>query len=187
MTDIAYIRVSTVDQNTDRQLAELEFSRTFTDQTSGKDTHRPALQECLDYLRTGDTLHVHSIDRLARNLKDLQGMVETLNQRGVNIQFHKENMTFGADATNSMNKLMLQMMGAFAEFERAVIRERQREGIERAKLAGKYTHGKGGRKQSIDRMLVQQLRQDGVSLRKIAKQVGCSLSSVQRCLKQSDQ
>jgi DNA invertase Pin-like site-specific DNA recombinase len=81
-----------------------------------------------------------------------------------------------------MNKLMLQMMGAFAEFEREVIRERQREGIEKAKAAGKYSHGKGGRRKSLDRTTIYQLRDAGVSYRKISDQVGCSLSSVQRVL-----
>jgi DNA invertase Pin-like site-specific DNA recombinase len=173
-----------VDQNIERQLTDcdFEFQKTFTDRTSGKNKDRPALRECLEYLREGDTLHIHSIDRFARNLKDLQEMVWDLNQRGVTIHFHKENLIFGANGSNPMNKLMLQMMGAFAEFEREVIRERQREGIEKAKAAGKYSHGKGGRRKSLDRTTINQLRDAGVSYRKISEKVGCSLSSVQRVL-----
>jgi DNA invertase Pin-like site-specific DNA recombinase len=184
LAQIAYIRVSSVDQNTERQLTDcdLEFQKTFTDRTSGKNKDRPALRECLEYLREGDTLHIHSIDRFARNLKDLQEMIWDLNHRGVAIHFHKENLVFGVNGSNPMNKLMLQMMGAFAEFEREVIRERQREGIEKAKAAGKYSHGKGGRKKSLDREKIGQLRNAGFSLRKISVQVGCSLSSVQRVL-----
>ncbi len=184
MAQVAYIRVSSVDQNIERQLADcgIEFQKSFTDKTSGKSKDRPALRECLEYLREGDTLHVHSIDRFARNLKDLQEMVSDLNQRGVTIHFHKENLIFGVNGSNPMNQLMLQMMGAFAEFERSVIRERQREGIEKARAAGKYSHGKGGRKKSLDRTKIRQMRESGISYRKISELVGCSLSSVQRVL-----
>ncbi len=124
---IGYIRVSTTDQNTERQLDGITLDKTFTDKLSGKDTQRPQLQACLEYIREGDTLHVHSMDRLARNLMDLQGMVESLTNRGIVVQFHKESLTF-TDDTNAMNKLMLQIMGAVAEFERSLIRERQRKG-----------------------------------------------------------
>lgn len=184
MAQVAYIRVSSVDQNIERQLADcgVKFQKSFIDKTSGKSKDRPALRECLEYLREGDTLHVHSIDRFARNLKDLQEMVSDLNQRGVTIHFHKENLIFGVNGSNPMNQLMLQMMGAFAEFERSVIRERQREGIEKARAAGRYSHGKGGRKKSLDRSRILQLRESGISYRKISEQVGCSLSSVQRVL-----
>ena len=126
--NVGYIRVSSVDQNSDRQLSDTSLDVVFEDKCSGKDTQRPQLKACLRHLRSGDALHVHSIDRLARNLKDLQTLVEELTGRGVTIRFNKENLTFTGDA-NPMQKLMLQMMGAFAEFERSMIRERQREGI----------------------------------------------------------
>ena len=93
------------------------------------------LKECLKYLRKGDTLHVHSIDRLARNLFDLQKMVQTIIANGVSVKFHKENLVF-TGANNPMQKLQLQMMGAFAEFERSMIKERQREGIQAAQKKG---------------------------------------------------
>lgn len=137
---IAYIRVSTIDQNTDRQFADdgtSRFDRVFEDRASGGDRRRPQLQECLAYLRQGDTLHVHSIDRLARNLMDLQQIIDQLAGRGVTVVFAKENLTFGGQET-PMHRLMLQMLGAFAEFERAMIRERQAEGIAEARRKGRH-------------------------------------------------
>ncbi len=133
--DIGYIRVSSVGQNTERQLIDVNLDLTFTDKASGKDTDRPELTRCLNHLRKGDILHVHSIDRLARNLKDLQTIVESLTQKGVSVNFHKEHLVFESN-TSPMHTLMFQMLGAFAEFERTLTRERQREGIETAKARG---------------------------------------------------
>jgi len=135
---VGYIRVSTLDQNTARQLEGVTVKRTYTDKASGKDTKRPELVACMDFLRDGDTLHVHSIDRLARNLMDLQKLVEELNKKGVSIQFYKENLVFSPDFSSPMAQLQLQMMGAFAQFERSLIQERQREGITVAKAKGKH-------------------------------------------------
>lgn len=186
MSNIAYIRVSSTDQNTGRQLDSKcghQFTKVFEDKTSGKNTHRPALKECLEYLRQGDTLWVHSIDRLARSLRDLQNLIDTLLAKGVTVNFYKEGLTFQNQGTQDpFAKLLFQVLGSFAEFERNIIRERQREGIERAKEAGKYNHGKGGRKQTINRDRIKELRVKGVPFRKIAEMIGCSLSSVQRCL-----
>ncbi|MGI2028691.1 recombinase family protein [Endozoicomonas acroporae] len=139
--NVGYIRVSSIDQNTSRQLDGIELDTTFEDHCSGKDTNRPQLEACLRHLRAGDRLHVHSIDRLARSLKDLQSLVENLTEQGISIQFHKENLIFSGDS-NPMHKLMFQMMGAFAEFERSMIRERQREGIAAAKKQGKQIGAK---------------------------------------------
>ena len=139
--NVGYIRVSSIDQNAGRQLQDVTLDITFEDKCSGKDTNRPQLQACLRHLRRGDILHVHSIDRLARSLKDLQALVEELVGRGVEVHFHKENLVFAGDG-NPMQKLMLQMMGAFAEFERSMIRERQREGIAAAKAKGKQIGAK---------------------------------------------
>lgn len=150
---IAYIRVSTLDQNTSRQLDGMEFDKTFTDKASAKDTNRPALQQCLDFIREGDTLHIHSIDRLCRNLSDCQSLIDALIVKGVTIQFHREGLKFSGD-DDSMSKLMLQMMGAFAEFERNLLRERQAEGIAKAKEAGKYK----GRKRALDPAQVDDIR-----------------------------
>ena len=141
---VGYIRVSSVDQNTGRQLEGVDLDKSFTDKASGKDVQRPQLKAALDYLRDGDTLVVHSMDRLARNLDDLRRIVLELTARGVQVQFVKEGMLFtGEDAP--MSRLMLSVMGAFAEFERSLLKERQREGIALAKKAGVYK----GRKPSL--------------------------------------
>lgn len=141
---VGYVRVSTVDQNTDRQLDGITVDRIYTDKASGKDTNRPALAECLSYVRDGDTLVVHSMDRLARSLEDLRRTVRELTARGVKVEFVKENMTFTGD-DSPMSTLLLSMLGAVAEFERSMIRERQREGIALAKERGVYT----GRKPAL--------------------------------------
>ena len=177
---IGYIRVSTVDQNTERQLAGIELDKTFTDTCSGKDAHRPQLEACLDYLREGDTLHVHSIDRLARNLQDLLHLIEELVSRGVSISFAKEGLTFtGQD--DPFQRLQLQIIGAVAEFERSMIRERQREGIAFAKAAGKYA----GRKPTLSDEQVEQARQmiaEGKKKVDIAKALGVSRPTLYKAL-----
>lgn len=138
---VGYIRVSTIDQNTARQLDGIALDKVFTDKLSGKDTNRPQLQAALNHLREGDTLHVHSFDRLARNLNDLNGMVNDLVQRGVTVKFHMESLTFEPQVNGGLSpyhELLMQLLGAVAQFERANMRERQREGIAKAKEAGKY-------------------------------------------------
>jgi len=142
---IGYIRVSTLDQNTERQLDGIELDRTFTDKASGKDTKRPQLQAALTYLREGDTLVVHSMDRLARNSEDLLRTVRELTSRGVTVEFVKTHLKFSGKA-DQMAKLMMHMLAAFGEFERDLIRERQREGIAIAKAKGVYK----GRKKALN-------------------------------------
>jgi DNA invertase Pin-like site-specific DNA recombinase len=150
---VGYIRVSSIDQNTERQLEGVELDKTFTDKVSGKDVNRPALKAALDYLRDGDVLVVHSMDRLARNLVDLRTLVDSLTGRGIQIQFMKEGMLFTGEDT-AMSKLLLSVMGAFAEFERSLLKERQREGIAIAKKAGVYK----GRKPSLTPERIAELR-----------------------------
>ena len=125
---IGYVRVSSFDQNPERQLEHVPVDRLFSDKASGKDRQRPELERLLAFARQGDTVVVHSMDRLARNLDDLRLIVQKLTKRGVRIEFVKENLTFTGEDSPLAN-LMLSVMGAFAEFERALIRERQREGI----------------------------------------------------------
>lgn len=148
-----YIRVSTLDQNPDRQLEGAQVSKVFTDKASGKDMQRPQLDALLGYIREGDTLVVHSMDRLARNLDDLRCLVQQLTGRGVRIEFIKEGLTFTGE-DSPMANLLLSVMGAFAEFERELIRERQREGIALAKQRGAYR----GRKPALNRTQVAELR-----------------------------
>jgi DNA invertase Pin-like site-specific DNA recombinase len=135
---VGYIRVSTVDQNTERQLDGILLDITFTDKASGKDTERPQLQVALKHLRAGDTLIVHSMDRLSRHTEDMLRVVRELKAQGVAVQFIKENLTFSPKGTDPRDELMFTMLTAFAQFERAIIRERQREGIALAKTKGVY-------------------------------------------------
>jgi DNA invertase Pin-like site-specific DNA recombinase len=144
---VGYIRVSTLLQNTARQEMQLsgyKIDELFTDYCSGKDSNRPQLQAALKHLRKNDLLIVQSMDRLARNLDDLRKIVNDLTKRGIKVQFIKESLTFTGN-DSSMSNLLLSVMGAFAEFERSLIRERQREGIEIAKSKGKYK----GRKKAL--------------------------------------
>jgi DNA invertase Pin-like site-specific DNA recombinase len=150
---VGYIRVSSADQNELRQLEGVELDKKFVEKASGKDVKRPQLQAALDYLREGDVLVIHSMDRLARNLDDLRKIVLGLTKRGVIVEFEKEHLTFASE-DNAMSKLILSVMGAFAEFERSLIRERQREGVALAKKAGVYK----GRKPSLTPERAEQLR-----------------------------
>ncbi|GEC62067.1 resolvase [Gluconobacter oxydans] len=134
---VSYVRVSSVDQNTDRQTFDgVKVDKTFTDKCSGCTRNRPALNDMLGYVREGDTIICHSIDRLARNLADLLDLVQTLTGRGVCVRFMKEGLTFTGDES-PMQTMILQVMGSFAQMERALIRERQREGQEQARAAGR--------------------------------------------------
>lgn len=144
--NIAYVRVSTVEQNEARQLEALEkydIDKWFTEKVSGKDTNRPKLQDMIEYVREGDTIYVHDFSRLARSTKDLLEIVETLQKKNVRLVSNKENL----DSSTPTGKLMLTMIGAIAEFERQNLLERQREGIAIAKREGKY---KGGQVKQID-------------------------------------
>ena len=178
MSRVAYIRVSSVGQNVDRQLPDEKFDKTFTDKASAKDTDRPALADLLGYVREGDTVVVHSIDRLARNLADLEQLVDQLNSKGVSVEFRKESLIFSGGA-DPMQKLLLQMLGAVAEFERSMIRERQREGIAAAKAAGKQL----GRKRSLDDKDTKRLRAKrakGVGVRDLQDEFNISRATVYR-------
>ena len=180
---VGYVRVSSIDQNIGRQLEGIEVDRIFVDKASGKNTARPKFQEMLSYVREGDTIIVHSMDRFARSLKDLVTEVDQLVKRGVAIQFVKENITFTAQAT-PMDNLMLQLMGAFAQFEREIILERQKEGIKIAAAQGKYK----GRVHKLNQEQAEALRhawKEGKYPSKVdlAKAFGISRQAVYRYLK----
>jgi len=176
MSKIGYTRVSTLDQSTDRQ--ELGDIRVFEDKASGKSTDRPALKEMLAYIREGDEVVVYSIDRLARNLRDLEDIIKEVNSKGASVTFLTEKLTFsGSD--DAMSTLMLQMMGAFSQFERSMIRKRQAEGIAAAKAKGKDSPYKG-RKQSIDRKVVLKMLDAGEGMTAVAKALGVSRQSIYR-------
>ena len=173
---VGYRRVSTVDQNLDRQ--ELgEIDRVFEEKISGKNKDRAALQEMIAFVREGDEVVVFSIDRLARNLRDLEDIIKDVNGKGASVTFLTERLTFsGAD--DAMSTLMLHMMGAFAQFERSMIRKRQAEGIAVAKAAkdGRYK----GRKQSIDRAVITNMLDAGSSVTAVARSLKISRQSVYR-------
>jgi DNA invertase Pin-like site-specific DNA recombinase len=138
---IAYVRVSTVEQNEQRQIEAIKrygIEKWFIEKASAKDTNRPKLRELLDFARAGDTIHIHDFSRLARSTKDLLDIVELLNGKGVHLVSNKESI----DSSSPTGKLMLTMIGAINEFERTNLLERQREGIALAKREGKYKGGK---------------------------------------------
>jgi len=181
---IGYIRVSTLEQTTERQLEGLALDQTFTDKASGKDANRPQLEQMLRFARSGDTVVVYSMDRLARNLDDLRRIVHTLTGKGVRIAFVKEQLTFTGE-DSSMASLLLSVMGAFAEFERALIHERQREGIALAKQRGAYK----GRKKALSAAAVMQLRARiaaGISKAKVAQEFGISRQTLYQYLQAVD-
>jgi DNA invertase Pin-like site-specific DNA recombinase len=171
---IGYIRVSSLDQNAERQLDGIHLDKVFTDKASGKDTNRPQLQAALNHLRAGDTLVVHSMDRLARNVEDMLRLVREMNNRGVSVEFIKENMSFTAGSDEPRSTLMFTMLSAFAQFERSLIKERQREGIALAKAKGTVYKG---RKPTLNAERTAQLREQaatGANRTKLAKEFGIS-------------
>ncbi|MCQ4235819.1 recombinase family protein [Pseudomonas stutzeri] len=175
MATVGYIRVSTVDQNTERQLDGLTLDKVFEDKCSGKDANRPALNALIEYVREGDTVVVHDISRMARNLEDLLQLVKAFNKRGVAVRFNKEGLSFTGEA-NPMQELMLSMLGAVYQFERSMMLERQREGIQQAKAAGKYKGGKA----RVDAESIKEALISGLSIRKAAESLGVGISTVQR-------
>lgn len=181
---IGYIRVSSFEQNHERQLESFKLDKIFTDKCSGKDIKRPALEEMLNYVRDGDTIIVHSIDRLARNLDDLRRLVQELNKKQVVVQFIKENLKFTGD-DSPMSNLLLSVMGAFAEFERALIRERQLEGIAIAKKKGVYK----GRKKALSNGQLKELQEkitNGESKTQIAKEFNISRETLYQYLRSDE-
>lgn len=151
---VGYVRVSTLDQNTVRQLDGIPVDKTYLEKASGKDQkNRPELEDLIGFVRDGDTVLIHSMDRLARNLDDLKQIIGRLTKKGVRVEFVKEALTFTGD-DNAAATFLLHVMGAFAEFERSLIGERQREGIALAKQRKVYT----GRKPALDAVKAAELR-----------------------------
>jgi DNA invertase Pin-like site-specific DNA recombinase len=178
---IGYRRVSTIDQNTARQLEGQQLHKVFEDKASGSTSDRPQLRACLEHLRPGDTLVVHSMDRLARNVRDLLDIVKGLTDRGVRVEFVKEAQVFTGER-NPMGDLMLTLLGAVAQFERAILLERQAEGIAIAKAKGKY---KG--RQPLDAAKVNALRAEaakpGTVKAELAARYGISRETLYKYLR----
>lgn len=178
---VGYVRVSSVEQNTERQLDGVQLDRVFTDRASGKDTDRPQLTAVLAFVREGDTLLVHSMDRLARNTEDLLRTVRQLNERGITVTFVKERLSFSGES-DAMAELMMTVLAGIAKFERALIRERQREGIEIAKRAGKYK----GRKKAFGPAQVRELREkaaQGIPKAQLARDYNVSRQTIHQYLR----
>jgi len=154
---VAYVRVSSADQNLDRQLEAIgDVDRVFEEKVSGGSrTDRVALLDCIRYVRDGDTVRVASMDRLARSLGDLRDIVDEITSKRASVMFVKEQQTYSRDTDDAIGRLMLNFLGAFAEFERTLIHERQREGIRIAKAAGKY---KGRARKLTDEQVIEARR-----------------------------
>jgi len=177
---IAYIRVSSKGQNTNRQLEDMTFDRVFEEKISGATKDRPELTACIAYLRTGDVLHVHSIDRLARSLRDLQEIIDSLVSKGVIINFHTENLTFGIKE-DALSTMTLQLLGSFAQFERSITKKRQREGIDSAKARGIHL---GRRPLDLSLSIkAQELKQEGYSVTEISKTMNLSRPSIYKLIR----
>ena len=183
--NIAYVRVSTVEQNEERQIEGLKkynIEKWFVEKISGKNTNRPELKNMIDFAREGDTIYIHSLDRLARSTKDLLEIVELLQNKKVHLVSNKENI----DTSTATGKLMLTMIGAIAEFERANMLERQREGIAIAKAEGKY---KGRKSIEIDdnfNNLYEQYKNRKINKCEFAKRLNVSRPTLDKLIKQKN-
>ena len=176
---IGYRRVSSEGQNLDRQ--DFVCDKMFEEKVSGAKRDRDALTAMIEFAREGDEVIVWSIDRLARDLRDLQNIIQRLNDKGVSVSFLKEKLVFSGDAEDAFARLQLQMMGAFAEFERNIIRQRQAEGIARAKARGVYK----GRAKSVSDGKIVALNAKGYKVTEIAEELGINRITVYRALKAS--
>lgn len=173
---VGYARVSTIDQSLIVQhnaLAAAGCEKVFSEKRTGTNADRDQLQACLEFVREGDVLVVTRLDRFARSSVDLHNMVEALTKRGVGFRCIEQ---AGVDTTTSSGKLMLSMLAAVAEFETAIRKERQIEGIEKAKAAGVYK----GRKRAIDPEQVRRMIGEGMKPGQVAKALGCSRMTVHR-------
>lgn len=180
---VAYVRVSSIDQNLGRQLETIgDVDRVFEEKVSGGSrTDRVALLECIRYVREGDVVKVASMDRLARSLTDLRGIVDEITGKGASVVFVKEQQTYSRDTDDAIGRLMLNLLGAFAEFERTLIRERQREGIRLAQAAGKYK----GRSKKLTVEQVEEARkliETGVPKAAVARGLGIDRTTLYRAL-----
>lgn len=170
--DFGYKRVSTLDQSTERQLEGIKLDRTFEDKLSGKDRNRPQLDLLLSIIREGDAIHIHSMDRLARNTRDLLNLVEEITGKGCQVMFHTEHLSFEPNKNDAYQQLMMTMLGAVAQLERSLILQRQKEGIAIAKSKGKYKGGKN--KLSPEQVAELKELSKSNSITSLAKQFGIS-------------
>lgn len=174
--NVAYRRVSTGEQNVDRQLDGMAFDAEFGDHITGSVKRRPELDKCLKHLRAGDTLHVHSIDRLARDMLHLQELVSGLVGRGVAVKFHKENLTFNGD-DDPMSQLLLNVLGSFAQFERQMLIARVREANAARRARGERV-GPKPKLTDAQRQEIKRRLDGGESKRSLAAEYGVSRGTI---------
>lgn len=182
---IAYIRVSSIDQNEQRQIEAMQrynIEKWFIEKVSGKDTNRPKLKEMLDFAREGDTIHIHDFSRLARSTKDLLDIVEILNSKGITLISNKENI----DSSTPTGKLMLTMIGAINEFERTNLLERQKEGIAIAKREGKYKGRKAVSIPDFNKHYQRYISRE-ISKSELAKELNISRPTLDKLIKEYQQ
>lgn len=180
MANVGYIRVSSIGQNTARQLDGVKLDEVFEEKVSAKTMERPQLQACMKFLRKDDVLHCHSIDRLARSLIDLEKITSELIERGVTVKFHKENLHFN-NQNSPMETLLRQILGSFAQFERSLINERRNEGLAAARARGV----KFGRPNKLTPEQVEQLKADkvaGMPMKELCAKYGLARSGIYRLL-----
>ena len=178
--NIGYIRVSTTDQNTDRQLAGLTLDKVFEEKVSASTMNRPELTACLEFLREGDTLHIHSLDRVCRSgAGDAVKLVKELNSQGIKVHFHKEQMLFGGKMS-AVQQGMLSILASVAEMERNLIKERQAEGIAAARAAGKHL---GRPKTTVTKADINALLEQGIKKAEAARQLNISRNKLYEILR----
>lgn len=180
--ELSYRRISTSHQNTARQLVGVDIDRDFVDIASGKNIERPQLKALLQMVRAGDVIHVHELSRLGRSVKDLLEIVEHIVNLGASVRFYKENLIFSSDTKNSFQSLMLNLLASIAEFERALLLERQMEGIQIAKQLGKFT----GKKSRFTLEELNQIKEEFKSTKskkKLAEKLGISRSYLYELIK----
>ena len=179
-----YVRVSTIEQNTERQLRDVVCDRIYEEKISGKDTNRPQLQAMLSNIRAGDIINIHEMSRLARNTRDLLNLVEEITSKGATVVFHKENLIFkGNEKQDPYQKMMMTMLGAVAELERSILLERQREGIALAKARHKYKGGKNKLSAEQVEELKNMVEEKKLSLSAIARKLNISRPTLYSYLK----
>ncbi|EAS4320903.1 recombinase family protein [Salmonella enterica] len=183
MANVGYVRVSTVQQNTERQLNGVTLDKVFTEKASGKNAERTELKAMLAYVREGDVIHVHELSRLGRNTADVLSIIEQVRAKGASIEFHKERLTAGANE-NAVSRMMLGVLASVAQMEREMMLERQAEGYAAAKAAGRIA--KRGNGKSVDRVGIVSALAAGGSVRGVAKDFGVSTQTVQRIKKEQE-
>jgi DNA invertase Pin-like site-specific DNA recombinase len=175
---VGYRRISTVDQNTARQLDDVPLDKVFEDKLSGKDRNRPQLALCLEFLREGDTLIVHSLDRLGRNVRDLLDIVGELTAKGVTVSFLHPSLSFSGD-DSPINKLLFLLLAGFAEMERALILERIKEGVAIAKKAGRYKGRAPAIRPNNGKLeILEKMHAEGAKVAEMARAAGVSRQTV---------